>query len=314
METRANHFIIGLFTIVVLLASISFIIWLNKKSNHADFIPVDVIFNEAVSGLNKGSLVEFNGIRVGEVQTLSLDKDNPQRVIARIVIDPNTPIKSDTEAKLISSAITGLSTIRLNSGKQANAHPFDMSSKETITIQAQPSALTKLISNGEGLLSVLNNITTQISALLSPENQQNISSILQNIQQMSEKLAQQDEQLSQLIVEATRTSQQAAESFQSATNLLASSQQLVQKQGTQTLEQAQQSLLVAEQSFATLQQVLTDNSTNLDRTLNGFTELGPTLIELRRTLASFRVISQQLEHNPSQYLFNSGAIKEVSYE
>ena len=41
-----------------------------------------------------------NGLRVGEVATISLLPEDPRRVVAIIEVDPMTPMRSDTRARL----------------------------------------------------------------------------------------------------------------------------------------------------------------------------------------------------------------------
>lgn len=79
METRANHLLIGVFTLVVITAGIAFALWLNKTSADKEFDLYDIVFAEAVSGLNKGGIVEFNGIRIGEVVSLRFDEQDAKK-------------------------------------------------------------------------------------------------------------------------------------------------------------------------------------------------------------------------------------------
>lgn len=55
-----------------------------------------MVFNEAVSGLSKGSSVQYSGIKVGDVVSLRLDPQDPRRVLARIRLAGDTPVKEDT--------------------------------------------------------------------------------------------------------------------------------------------------------------------------------------------------------------------------
>ena len=75
METRAHHVIIGAFAIGVFLLALGFVLWLSKSSIDREFAVYDIVFNEAVTGLSKGGLVQYNGIKVGEVTQLSLAQD-----------------------------------------------------------------------------------------------------------------------------------------------------------------------------------------------------------------------------------------------
>ena len=107
METRAHHVLIGLFTVIVVAGALLFGLWLAKSSVDTEFKDYEIVFNEAVSGLSKGSAVQYSGIKVGDVVTLRLDPKDPRRVLARIRLGGDTPIKEDTQAKLALAGITG---------------------------------------------------------------------------------------------------------------------------------------------------------------------------------------------------------------
>lgn len=53
---------------------------------------------------------------------------------------------------------------------------------------------------------------------------------------------------------------------------------------------------------ASLDQLLSHNQTALGEGLQGLSELGPAIRELRATLANLKGISQRVEANPAGYL------------
>lgn len=316
METRAHHVLIGALTLLILAAAIGFTLWLSKSSHDKEYDLYDIVFEEAVSGLNKGGIVEFNGIRIGEVISLRFDQADAKKVIARVRVDHAAPIRSDTEAKLMSSGITGLSVIRLSSGNKTSSVLLD-DDDEIPVIIASPSPLTKILSSGEDMLTTVNAILLQTRNLLSEDNLNHVKQTLANVEKSTAIIAQQEQQIHQLIERLTQASEQANQTLMAATQLMKNSDQLVQQQGkpllTQTnatLVQVQQSMAVAEQTLTKLNQTLSDNQNSISVGLTGITELGPALVELKTTLASIRQISQQLENNPSNYLFQTGTVQE----
>ena len=116
MEPRANFVLIGAVTVILGVAVLLFVLWLGKASVDREYDHYQVIFEEAVTGLSKGSNVQFNGIQVGEVVGLKLDPDNLERVVARIRVGGDTPIRSDTRAQLGFQGLTGLAYIQLSGG------------------------------------------------------------------------------------------------------------------------------------------------------------------------------------------------------
>ena len=97
MEPRAHHVLIGLFTVLAALASIIFAIWLSSASTSSEQNYYTVVFKQAVTGLSRGSAVQFSGIRIGEITELSLDHDDPRIVRARILIDADADIVKAAE-------------------------------------------------------------------------------------------------------------------------------------------------------------------------------------------------------------------------
>jgi formylglycine-generating enzyme required for sulfatase activity len=59
-----------------------------------------IVFDGPVRGVAEGTEVLFNGIRVGEIRQLSIDRDNPSRVVAGIRVDAQTPVRTDSTARL----------------------------------------------------------------------------------------------------------------------------------------------------------------------------------------------------------------------
>lgn len=155
METRAHHVLIGLFTVLVVAGALLFGLWLAKSSVDSEFKDYEVVFNEAVSGLSKGSAVQYSGIKVGDVVSLRLDPKDPRRVLARIRLGGETPIKEDTQAKLALTGITGTSIIQLSGGTPQSP---ELRGKDgnLPEIVASPSPISRLLNNSDDLISSVN--------------------------------------------------------------------------------------------------------------------------------------------------------------
>src|SRR4051812_46027320 len=117
METRANYALIGVFTLAVIAAAFGFVYWFSGGGRGQRKQSVRIVFSGSVSGLSKGSVVLFNGLRVGEVTDLSLLPEDPRRVVAIVQVDNTTPIRADTRARLESQGLTGVSQIGLTGGE-----------------------------------------------------------------------------------------------------------------------------------------------------------------------------------------------------
>ena len=310
METRAHHVLIGLFVLLAATAVLLFTLWLGKTDSDREYEHYDIAFSEAVSGLSRGSKVEFNGIKIGEVTSLRLDPDNPQRVYARVRVDNQAPIRSDTRARLVMAGITGTSFIRLSSGRDPASQPLTRSGDAVPVIVATPSALNKLLSDGGESALNLGELVTQLRAIVSAENAESLRLTLKHVEQASGAIASQRDDLGRALRQLALASERANATLTEASRLLGTTHRLVEEQGKPTLEGAQRSLAVLEQTLAATEQLIQNNRGHIDNGLRGAAEIGPTLVELRATLASLRTISRRLEDRPADFLLGREPIKE----
>ena len=185
METRANYVLIGAFVLLAAAALMLFVVWIAKAPFNKDVKAFDVVFEGPVNGLGVGGEVRFNGIKVGEVKRLSLDRQDPNRVIARINVDAQTPVRIDSKAQLNFLGITGVTFIQILAGSPDKAMLTGSDPNVPPVIFAEKTGLDELLGGGQDVL-------TNISAALSKENIAALSKSLANIQLITDKLAQSD--------------------------------------------------------------------------------------------------------------------------
>jgi phospholipid/cholesterol/gamma-HCH transport system substrate-binding protein len=307
METRAHHLLIGLFTVFMTGAALAFALWMGAGSNESHYETYDVLFDEAVSGLSKGGTVEFKGIRIGTVNDLRLDPADPRRVRARIRVDPAAPIYTDTHARLYTTSITGLSTIRLTEGSGELLKPRP---GEIPVIPTEPSPLGKLLDSSEDVIYNANNALVHIQALFSEHNLASIERILKNLELTTSSLANSREDMHQVLTQFSNVSAQANTVLADASQLMQNTNRLIDGPGKAALNSAQRSMVAFEHTTQVLDKLLTDNRAPLDTGFKSLAELGPAVIELRATLASLRMITRRLEERPTDYLLGREPTRE----
>jgi phospholipid/cholesterol/gamma-HCH transport system substrate-binding protein len=116
METRARYVLIGSFALACLLAGFGFVYWITNLGGFGQRAVYEVRFEQPVSGLTPGANVLFNGIRAGTVTRIDLNPNNPKQVTAAISVDPQTPIRADTEVDISYLGFTGAAAIALKGG------------------------------------------------------------------------------------------------------------------------------------------------------------------------------------------------------
>src|SRR6201996_7785138 len=122
MEKNANYALVGLSSLILFVGLVIFVVWLARVSFSQEYDLYDIVFDGPVRGMSQGGEVHFNGIKVGEVQRIALDRDNASRVIARIKVTSDVPIKTDSFATLEPQGVTGVNYVQITAGTKAR--PF----------------------------------------------------------------------------------------------------------------------------------------------------------------------------------------------
>jgi len=189
METRANFVLIGAFTLAAVLIAVVVGLWTARYTAAADWAEYEIRFSQAVTGLYEGSTVQYNGIGVGTVLDLSLAQDDPRKVIARIRIQANAPVKEDTMARLQLAGLTGTTFIQLSGGSPDSPPRRTAPGQELPMIPAAESALDKLFGASEGIATATNEVLIRLTDILSAENTARISESLANVHAFTDTLS-----------------------------------------------------------------------------------------------------------------------------
>lgn len=302
METRAHHVIIGLFTLLAGAGAIFFAIWISDANTSKDYRNYTVVFREAVTGLSRGSAVQYSGIPVGDITELTLDPADPRQVLARIRVSDSAPVTQDTKARLTFTGITGNSVIELVPGDPQSPRLESSEGKEPL-IYSVPSPISSLLANGEDLMTNINQLVISARNMLSDENAERIASTLESIEVAAGSLSSQGDDVKALVGELTLASQQASE-------LMGNVNTLVNDQGRQALNSAEQTLESIARASETLENMLQYNSEAFTNGMQGLGQLEPAINELRGSLGALRSITRRLEDNPARFLLGRDTFEE----
>src|SRR5918996_1856491 len=152
METKANYLMIGGFVLGVLAFAFIFVFWMSNFAGGGK--QYMVVFESSVAGLTSGSSVGFNGIKVGEVQSFSLDPSDGRKVQVLIGVRDDTPVRANSRASIQSMGLTGGSGVQLTPDTPDSPFLVATESDPIPIIKADPGS-------GQGLLeaapAVMNN-------------------------------------------------------------------------------------------------------------------------------------------------------------
>ena len=296
METRANHVLIGAFTLAVCLFAVLFALWIAKYTSDKSFAEYDVVFQEAVTGLSTGSQVLYSGISVGEVRDLSLMKDDPRKVVARIRLSADTPVRTDTRAKLTVTGLTGVSVIQLTGGSPGAPRLEGGKGDDVPVIQTEPSALQNIAASA-------NEIVERINRLLSDDNVERITRTLDQLDQVTGAVAAEREEIAALIRNARSASEKLDATLASANRTIDTLDQGVVQELPGVVRRLDATLTQLEAASRNANGILEDNREAWGEfSQDGLGEVGPTMRQLRGLIREIDDLANKLENNPAGYL------------
>jgi phospholipid/cholesterol/gamma-HCH transport system substrate-binding protein len=232
MERSANYALVGLISTILLIAMIVFIFWLTNFALSAKYDDYEVVFHGPISGLSRGGDVQFNGIKVGEVNDIQLDAQDPNKVIAKIQVRADTPVRQDSEASLEPQGITGVNYIQITAGTLPKPLLKDVTpAGQPRIIMAKPGAFASLLSGGGTLMQTALESLNRVNRVLSDQNIQKFDAIMSDIQSVTAELRERKA----IIADADKALVDADQAAQQIRDLAKSSKGLVEGDGKSTV-------------------------------------------------------------------------------
>jgi phospholipid/cholesterol/gamma-HCH transport system substrate-binding protein len=274
METKANYLMIGGFVLGVVALAFVFVFWMTNLAGGGK--RYFIVFDGSVAGLTSGSSIGFNGIKVGEVQSLQLDPADARKVQVLIGVQADTPVRANSRASMQSLGLTGGTGIQITPGTPES--PFLVATAEDPipVIQADRGG-------GQGLFdaapAVMNNANALLQRLndLVAENQESIHKTLTNIENVTTMLDQRKDEISQTITDV----HVAAQSFKELSGKL--------------------------------QVSLGDNLDGVTKTAkDSLQEFGNFMREGRRAAATLNQVLEKFEANPKSFLLGGSQVPEYT--
>lgn len=194
METRANYIIVGIFTIVAVLAAFAFVYWQSGIGERGETATLRIRIPGSASGLGRGSAVLFNGVKVGDITRVYLDINKPTEAVADAVIDRLTPITKSTRADIGIAGLTGQANVDLKgaSPDEANLLAEAEARGEIAEITANPSAVTNLLETAQDIFTRADNVLSGLEGFVK-DVRAPLTVTISNAQKFSDALARNSE-------------------------------------------------------------------------------------------------------------------------
>ncbi len=304
METKANHVLIGAFTLAVIAAILLFILWASKYSSEGSFKEYDIVFKQSVTGLSVGGVVQYNGIEVGNVRSMKLSPDDARQVIARVRVRADTPIRTDTQVELaLQSFATGVAFIQFSGGTPGAPMLVQTDPQHVPVLVAEESAFQKLLSSSTGIAVTATDVLNHINKILSEENTQRISKTLANIQAVTDTVAAQRQDIVALIKNGRESTERLNRALADAEKTFATMDGQIGQKLPGMMDHLDHSLAQLDSLTKNADDTLKSNRGAIDSFANqGLGQLGPTLAQLRQVLREMNRLTARLQENPAGFL------------
>ena len=300
MERDAHYLMVGLFVIAVAVAGFFFAGLFYDKPSTAT-VAYDIHFDIPVEGLEKGSEVRYMGIKMGEVSKVFLLPDNPARVGVRVILETATPVNAATVATLRQQGLTGVPFVNLAQDDTLQPVPLKAAQGEEFpVILTKPTDMDALVQKLPNLEKKLTVLLDAANEMLNAKNRQHIAGLLQNLDtaaaslpELVKNLNQTSRELGELVVHLDGTVKRVEKGL--AGNMDGLQATLVSiKRTSQQIDKLVQDL----------DRVVVNNEGRVNELLgDGGENLKSVLSESRKTAISIRQLSDRLEQNPSQLIY-----------
>ena len=297
MEKNANYALVGLSSLILFVGLVIFVVWLARLQFTRDYDTYDILFQGPVRGLSQGGEVHFNGIKVGEVTKIALDRTNPARVIARARVTSDVPIRVDSFATLEPQGITGINYVQITAGTPSKPLLKDTVPREQIpVIRSQRSTLSDLLEGGGTVLTRTIEALDRVNRVLSDQNIKDFSATISDAEAITAEVRQRKA----ILADAQKALQDVDAAAQQATKLTADANDMLNGDGRRTLKNVADAAEEAKATAAEARTMLTRlQAPTSDFAANGLPQVTAAVIELQSAAQSLKGLVDDVQANPS---------------
>lgn len=320
MNTKRDQAMVGLFVIVAGLLLAATVLALRgatgreSKTYHAYF--------PFAGGIEAGATVRYaGGPKVGRVERVGVDPQNPARIDITFSVQSDLPVKTDSHVRIMSMSPLGDNHVEIYpGGSQSVVAPVGslLPSDAYSDFNALAEQLSSIVPDARELVRTLNDRATELKVtldrvndLLSPQNSSNLSATLANARGMIEENRPQirstlqhvnelSRKLDPLIDDLRKTSKQASQALDHIDSMIGENRPDVRK----AVADLRQTLNTMTGLSGRLDQTLAANTENIDELLENLRRVTENLEQLTDTLKTkpYTLVraSNPREHKPGQ--------------
>jgi phospholipid/cholesterol/gamma-HCH transport system substrate-binding protein len=295
MEKEGHYIAVGAFVILTTVLLVMSIMIIVSNKNEVKSQRYEILFKGSVAGLGEGGEVRYLGVRVGTVYAIDLVPDSPKLVSVLIDIRQTVPIYNNSVAQLKLQGITGVAYIELfQEGVDQTPVRTPADKNKYPQIKAKDSDLAQVLQSLPLLIEDVNTLVSRANAALSANNLQHLRSTLEQLDKVAQSLPaavdQFDRTLAELELGITEIKPGVLATLKAMQETAHNTARITQL--TEKLYQRN----TAQLNFAAS---------------NGLQDLGALIEESRTMVIELRRLTEKLERDPSQIIYQTqpGGIK-----
>ena len=307
METRSNHVLVGAVVLILLIATAIFTVWLARVADTEQKI-YDIFFRQSVEGLARGSAVSFSGVPVGQVDQITIWKDDPDFIRVRITVAEDVPVLIGTTAS-IQGSFTGVSTLLLQGAKKGAPPITDIGPAGAPVIPTRAGGLGALLNSAPQLLERLATLTERLTLVLNDSNLRSITNILRSVDRLSGDIADRGPEIAATLAETRVAIQQAGAAAEQLGALAGTTNQLLNEEGRPLVADLRGTVARARTSFDNLDAVLKDARPGVQSfSRQTVPEANQLVRDLREMSEALTAVAERLNRGGASSLIASPAL------
>lgn len=263
-------------------------------------------YYKTVDGLQKASMIQINGLNVGQVADMELA--GVQGVKVTLSVHKSVKVTKGTIAALASSDLLGTKVIRLDlaDATELEAPGAELKAdKDGGVVDKLSGELTPRLEEMKGTIIALNNALANINSLVDKENQRAISDAIQSIKVTSDNLAQlssvlskESEQISGIIRNTHSVTANMAKSNDTIRRILSNVNTVTAQLADAPI---QKTIADLQKTTAELQGIM-DKINNSEGTLGLLVNDKEAYHNLNKSLESITRLTDDLKARPGRYI------------
>jgi phospholipid/cholesterol/gamma-HCH transport system substrate-binding protein len=304
METRAHYVAVGAFVLAVIIAGFVAVVSLGRVEFAQDLKRYYIFFRGSVSGLSRGSLVQYNGISVGRVLDIRVDPDDLEKIEVTVEIDTKVvKIKTDARAFVDTNLLSGVATIQIRGGTREAPDLVAEAGHKYPVIAAGSSVFQRVSETGPQLLERLMVAVDNLNDLLNEQNRKAVSESLQNVRAITEAFVEPSKEVGELVANANAAVREMTTLLDHIDQSYANKGGL-KDEASQALNDFDRLAKGLIDTNRQLQQVLQENRPGLHEfTQATLAQVGNLVSDMQRFIAGLSRFVSSVERDPARLLF-----------